>query len=87
MVRSNEKGGIDFAWYAFEIYEKMLLPYLKLLLAINPFKTIYITEDNVGLHHKARLLMQPYFNALGVHFVDWPVNSPDLHVIEPLHND
>ena len=54
LERDNKKGGIDFAWYAFEIYIKRLFPYYKELQALNPRRQVYITEDNVALHHKAR---------------------------------
>ena len=54
LVRDNKKGGLDFAWYAFEVYVKRLFPYYRELRALNPKRTIYITEDNVPLHYKAR---------------------------------
>ena len=53
LLRDNKKGELDFAWYAFEVYVKRLFPYYKELQALNPKRTVYITEDNVPLHHKA----------------------------------
>ena len=54
LLQDNKKGGLDFAWYAFEVYIKQLFPYYKELQALNPKRTVYITENNVSLHHKAR---------------------------------
>ena len=85
LVRDNKKGGLDFAWYTFNIYIKLLFPYYKRLQALNPRKQVYITEDNVGLHHKARRLLAPRIKAENIQFLDHPANSPDLHPIEHLH--
>ena len=85
LVRDNKKGGIDFAWYAFEVYEKRLFPYYKEIQALNPHKQVYITEDNVALHHKARRLLASRIKADNIKFLDHPANSPDLHPIEHLH--
>ena len=85
LIRDNKKGGLDFAWYAFEIYVKLLFPYYKELQALNPRRTLYITEDNVPLHHKARRLLAPRIKADNIRFLIHPANSPDLHPIEHLH--
>ena len=87
LERDNKKGGMDFVWYAFEVYEKRLFPYYLEIQALNPRKTVYITEDNVGVHRRARKLLAPYIEAKGVKFLDHPKNSPDLHPIEQLHKD
>ena len=85
LERDNKKGGIDFAWYAFEIYIKRLFPYYKAIQDRNPRKQVYITEDNVALHHKARRLLAPRIKTDNIRFLDHPTNSPDLHPIEHLH--
>jgi len=46
-------------YYAFEIYDKLLFPYYRSIRQNNPNKTVYITEDNVGVYHKARRLLVP----------------------------
>ncbi|KAF2808966.1 uncharacterized protein BDZ99DRAFT_533224 [Mytilinidion resinicola] len=57
LERDAKKGGLDFVWYAFKVYELTLFPYYLELRRINPGKEIYIVEDNVGVHHKARRLL------------------------------
>lgn len=74
-------------FYAFEVYKKRLFPYYETIRRLNPSKTVYVTEDNVGLHHKARRLMDPLIRRLQIMFLDMPANSPDLHPIEHLHKD
>ena len=85
LIRDNKKGGLDFAWYAFEIYMKLLFPYYKQIQALNPRKRVFITEDNVPLHHKARRLLASRIKADNIRFLAHPANSPDLHPIEHLH--
>ncbi|SMR46070.1 unnamed protein product [Zymoseptoria tritici ST99CH_1E4] len=87
LVRAGKKGGIDFVWYAFEVYQKRLFPYYERVVRNNAFKDVYIYEDNVGLHHKARRLLAPEIEARGIKFLDTPTNSPDLNPIEQLHKD
>jgi transposase len=48
---------------------------------------VLISEDNVGLHHKARRLIAPEIKRQGIQFLDLPANSSDLHPIEQLHKD
>ncbi|KAF2184609.1 hypothetical protein K469DRAFT_750796 [Zopfia rhizophila CBS 207.26] len=78
--RDHDKGGLDFVWYAFEVYEKLLILYYKALKHELPGKRVVITEDSAPSHIKARRLLK----AEGVEFVDWPPSSPDLHPIEDL---
>ena len=85
IIRENEKGGMDFVWYAFEVLEKELFPYFNAVKANNPDADVYIIEDNLGSHGKARELLAAEIEKQGIKFVDvWPPNSPDLHRIEIL---
>jgi transposase len=85
--RDHRKGGLDAIFYAFEIYQKLLFPYYLEVQALNPTKKVYIIEDNVGVHHKARRILRPYINEHNIEFLDTPANSPDLNPIEHLHKD
>jgi hypothetical protein len=85
--RDAGKGGIDAVFYAFEVYQKQLFPYYEEVRAQHPEKNIWIAEDNVGLHHKARRILAPMIKAKGIKFLDTPANSPDLNPIETLHSD
>ena len=87
LERDNQHGGLDFVWYAFEVYEKLLFPYVRDIKEANHGKRVYITEDNVKLHIKARRLLAPQIEEEGIEFLDWPVYSSDLHPIEHLHKD
>lgn len=87
LSRDHKKGGIDFVWYAFKIYEEQLFLYYNQLKQLNPLRKIYILEDNVGLHLKARRLMADQINHFGIEFKPVPVRSPDLYPIEKLHKD
>ena len=89
-VRDNKKGGMDFVWYAFEVYQKYLFPYYlkirKRARESDPNAVVYITEDNVGVHGKARRLLAGYIADNEILFAEWPAWSPDLHAIEYLHH-
>jgi hypothetical protein len=86
LERDAKKGGLDFIWYAFNVYEQALFHY-KELRALNQGKEIYIIEDNVGVHHKARRLLADQIFYQEIKFLDTPANSPDLQPIEHLHKD
>lgn len=85
LERDHGKGGIDFVWYAFKVYEEQLIPYYNQVKALNPHKHIYIIEDNVGLHHKARRLIDDQIQHFQIEFRTAPTNSPDLYPYEQLH--
>ena len=87
LERDHLKGGLDFVYYSFELYEKRLFPYYLALQRLNPSRTVLITEDNVGVHHKARKLLAPLIKQLNIQFLDLPANSSDYHPIEQLHKD
>jgi hypothetical protein len=87
LIRDHKKGGLDFVWYAFRVYETALFPYYLELRRINEGKDVFIVEDNVGVHHKARRLLADQIHELDIKFLDTPANSPDLQPIEHLHKD
>ncbi|KAF2670227.1 alpha/beta-hydrolase [Microthyrium microscopicum] len=87
LEREHKKGGLDFVWYAFNAYEKGLFPYYLEIKRLNPHKDVFIVEDNVPLHHKARRLLQDQIDLLGIEFRPTPANSLDLYPIETLWND
>jgi hypothetical protein len=87
LTRDHKKGGLDFVWYAFRVYEEQLFPYYRTLQGLNPGKDVFIIEDNVGVHHKARRLLTDQIYEFNIKFLDTPANSPDLHPIESLHKD
>ena len=73
LVRDNKKGGLDFVWYAFEVYMKHLFFYYRELRALNSKRMIYITEDNMSLHHKACRLFVFRIEADNIRFLAHPV--------------
>ena len=83
----NSEGCLDFIWYAFEVYEKLFFPYYERIKELNPGKEIWITEDNMGVHHKARRLLEGLIFWKDVKFADHPANSPDIHPIEHLYGE
>lgn len=85
--RDHKKGGLDFVWYAFKIYEDKLFGFYEDIQRLNPSMIVYIVEDNIGVHHKARRLLAPQIALRGIKFLDIPTYSPDLHPIESLHKD
>jgi hypothetical protein len=80
----NKAGGVDYVFYTFEYYKDRLFPYVEEIRKLNPYKRVLVTEDNAPCHLKARRLLEPDIRRLGIEFVDWPANSPDLHPIETL---
>ena len=87
LERNAKKGGLDFVWYAFIAYEQELFPYYQQIQGLNPHCQVYICEDNVGVHHKARRLLADQIHEFNIKFIDTPANSPDLQPIEHLHKD
>lgn len=85
LERDHGKGGIDFVWYAFKVYEEQLIPYYNKIKALNLRKAIYIVEDNAGLHLKARRLMDDQIQYFSIKFATVPTRSPDLYPYEQLH--
>lgn len=87
---NKNKGGVDSIFYAFEIYQKLLFPYYRAVQRLNPASRVYIVEDNVGLHHRARRLLAPEIQPGTEHeirFLERPAFSPDLAPIEQLQDD
>ena len=87
LERENEKGGMDFVFYAFEILEKELLPYYCQIRDRNPDATVLLAEDNLGSHGKARELLADEIYAMNIQFLEQPANSPDLHPIERIFDN
>ncbi|KAF2024871.1 hypothetical protein EK21DRAFT_93699 [Setomelanomma holmii] len=50
-------GGLDFVWYAFEVYDKLLFLYYRHLREKYPGYKILISEDSATPHIKARKLL------------------------------
>lgn len=84
--KDTRKGGLDYCWYAFEAYEKELIPYYTKIAQLNPSKSILITEDSAPPHVKARRLLKAELEEKGVQFITWASTSPDLHPIENIQN-
>lgn len=78
---------LNFVWYAFEVYRKLLFPYYRETCRRNPGRRVVIQEDNHGPHLKARKLLQPEIQQQGIVFVNHPGNSPDLAPIEGLQGE
>jgi transposase len=87
LVRDYKKEGLDFVWYAFRVYESCLFLYYIELRRINQGKDVYIIEDNISVHHKARWLLADQIHELNIQFLNIPANSPDLQPIKHLHKD
>jgi hypothetical protein len=63
----NEDGKkMNFVFYAYKIYRPLLFPYSQALQQTNPSKQVFIQEDNAGPHIKARLLLKPQIQELGI---------------------
>ena len=75
-------------FYAFEVYEKQLFPYYEQVRALNQAKEVFIVEDNVGVHHKARELMRllregqvaPFLKKHKISWQDCKVDDGRLYV-------
>ena len=87
LVPNDDGKKMDFVFYSFVILKPLLLPYWEALQQANPTKQVFIQEDNASPHLKARQLLQPDLQRLGVQFVIHPGNSPDLAPIEALQGD
>jgi hypothetical protein len=87
LVPNDDGKKMNFVFYAFVILKPLLLPYWEALQQANPTKQVLIQEDNASPHLKARQLLQPDIQRLGVQFVIHPGNSPDLAPIEALQGD
>ena len=81
---SGNKGGLNFVWYAFEVYQKLLFPYYEAIAANNDGKDVLIIEDNDPSHLKARKLLAAEIHARGIQFAPHPPNSPDFNLIETI---
>jgi len=84
-IRDNRKGGLDFVWYAFEVYEKLLFPYYDKIRQAAGDRPVYIVKDNVGIHSKARRLLAREIAERGIHFITPLANSADLMAYEQVH--
>jgi hypothetical protein len=82
--KDTRKGGLDFCWYAFEVYEKELIPYYTKIAELNPGKRVVILEDSATPHVKARRLLKAELEEKGIEFIKWAAISPDLHPIEDI---
>ena len=78
---------MNFVFYAFIILKPLLLPYWEALQQANPTKQVVIQEDDASPHLKARQLLQPDIQRLGIRFLKHPGDSPDLAPIETLQGD
>lgn len=87
LEREAGKAGMDFVWYAFNIYQDLLFPYYQQIRNLNKGKEVYIIEDNVGSHGKARRLLTDQILEFDIKFATTPTHSADLHPYEHLHKD
>ena len=54
--------------FAFEVHVEQAFPYVLGLRKAHPGKRAVITEDNYGVHLKARRLSKPLTQELGIEF-------------------
>ena len=73
---------MDAAWYANHILKPLLYPYYKAVKEANPSKEVYLIEDNVSLYSLARRKLSYLAEELGILFIDYPPNLPNLHLIK-----
>jgi hypothetical protein len=78
------KGKLNFVWYAYEVYEKLLFPYVDALRKNNTHKDVVVVEDNAPSHLKARKLLAADIRQKGIHFTPHPGRSPDFNLIETI---
>ena len=60
----------------------LLYPYYEAVRRANSNGTIWLVEDNAGIHTKAATVMELERERHGIKKALWPPNSPDLHPIE-----
>ena len=80
----GNKGGLNFVWYAFEVYQKLLFPYYEAIVANNNGRDVLIIEDNDPSHLKARKLLAAEIHLKGIQFAPHLPNSPDFNLIETI---
>ena len=80
----GDKGGLNFVWYAFEVYQKLLFPYYKAIAANNNGRDVLIIEDNDLSHLKARKLLAAEIHSKGIQFAPHLPNSPDFNLIKTI---
>lgn len=62
------KGKLNFVWYTFEVYQKLLFPYVDALRANNVNMKVVVVEDNAPSHLKARKLLAAEIRQRGIDF-------------------
>jgi hypothetical protein len=63
----------------------MLYDWCEAIQKRNPWKRVYLIEDNASAHTAAADALQEERRRRGIIKVNWCPNSPDLHPIEDLH--
>jgi len=80
LERQGKKGGIDWYRYQKEILHSKLLPFAATCKETRP--NTAVIEDGAPAH--AHWFTQTVYDAFGIRKLDWPGNSPDLNMIEPI---
>lgn len=65
-IYNYKKSDLNYVYYNFEIYKKVLFFYYLKIKASNSFITMLISENNVALYYKARCLMAFLINKLAI---------------------
>ena len=78
-VRSAERGGVDWWRYLNEILYPKLFPFAEALLCYIP--NVAVQEDKAPSH--ASKIQAIHYSVADILRLFWPVNSPDLNMIEP----
>jgi hypothetical protein len=68
-LECDAKGGLDFVWYAFEVFEKLLFSYYCAVKAQYPHLCVIITEESATPHIKAHKLLKAEIKAEGLEFI------------------
>jgi hypothetical protein len=84
LEREAKKGGLDFVWYAFNVYEGVLLSTICTSSVSIQAKTSILLKTMWVYITKARRLLADHIHEHNIRFLDTAANSPDLQPIESL---
>ena len=76
LKQSDDKGGLNFVWYAFEVLPKHLFPCFEAIQQNNKDRHVVIIEDNDPSHLKARRLLAAEITTRNIEFA--PPQEPHL---------
>lgn len=82
IVRKGKKGGIDSVAYRDKILLDLLYLFYEKVRDEHLDREVWLIEDNASSHIKAAKICVEFIKEKRIKKVEWPANSPDLHLIE-----